>query len=82
MDYAENLLRSWAFQDGLTALHITADFDLIGDPLRLWWFFSDLTCISPGEGLCDEEVILFFSKRHELTFVDRLLFDQQLSINH
>ena len=78
MDYTEHLLRQWTRQDGLTPLTIKADFDRTGEPLRMWWIFSDTDLISDG-GLCDDEVIAFLSDRHELTFTDRLLIDQATS---
>jgi hypothetical protein len=77
MNYTEQLFSRWCSEDGLTPLHITADFDQIGEPVRLWWFFLEDKLISSREGLCDEEVIMFFGARHELTLADRLLIDSQ-----
>ncbi len=77
IDHAEDLLRNWCHRDGLTALHITAEFDDRDYPLRLWWFFSGYLRISPSEGMCDEASMAFLELRHKLSIVDRLLFDQQ-----
>ena len=76
MDYTENLFSRWARKDGLTPLHILGDFDGIGESLRLWWFYNGFERISPKGGLCDEEVIAFFSGTHEFTCADRMLIDQ------
>lgn len=75
MDYDIYLFKSWAEKSGLTPLHIFADFDGTGAELRLWWFFNGSVLISPREGLCNDEVVAFFSSQHELTFIDRLLLD-------
>jgi hypothetical protein len=77
MDYAEKLFRDWSNQEGLIPLFLIADFDQIGEPLRLWWFNLGDDLTSPLEGLCDDEVIIWFGAKHELTFVDRILIDQQ-----
>ncbi len=75
MDHAENIFRKWAKQEYLSLLYTVADE--MGEPVRLWWFFSDIDLISPRDGLCDDEVVMFFSAYHKLTFTDRLLIDQQ-----
>jgi hypothetical protein len=77
MDFTEQLFSRWCSEDGLTPLHIIADFDQTGEPFRLWWIFLEDDLISPAEGLCDDEVVLWFSGRHELTYGDRLLMDSQ-----
>jgi len=77
MDYTEKLFKSWAHEDGLTPLFITAEFDVPGETMRLWWLFSGEDLISPREGLCDDEVVTFLSGRHVLTYADRILIDQE-----
>ena len=77
MDYAEQLFRAWASKEGLTALYITSGFHETEEPLRLWWFFVGFNLISPQSGICDEEVIMFFSRSQQFTEADRMIIDSQ-----
>lgn len=76
MDYDVQLFKSWAEKSGLTPLHVFGDFDGSGEELRIWWFFNGSVLISPREGLCNDEVVAFFSGTHFLTYVDQLLLGQ------
>ena len=82
IDYVKILIRRWSVSNDLTPLYIVADFDQTGEPVRLWWFYSGIELISPGSGMCDNETIAFFSGSHDLSFVDRLLLDQQIQITN
>jgi hypothetical protein len=77
MDYAELLFRRWAKEERLTPLYIIADFDKTDEPIRFWWLFLDDKLVSPSTGICDEELITWFGSSHNLTFVDRLIMDNQ-----
>ena len=78
MDYGEILIRRWSVNNDLTPLYIVADFDQIGELVRLWWFYSGAELISPANGMCDNETIAFFFSSHDLSFADRLLLDQRI----
>ena len=73
--YTEQLMTRWGYMHGLIPLHITVK-DSAGDT-RLWWFFNGEEPVSPTSGLCDEEVITFFSNTETLTREGRRKIDEE-----
>jgi len=75
--FAVSLFTRWATENRFIPLYIKSDYDGTGEPFRLWWFFGETELFSPRSGLCDEEVISFFSHHYHLTEWERAEIDRE-----